>query len=172
MWTSQKIRKLDPHCLFKISTMVRQYIGADMSFPPCCCAMLSLWVFTFWIGKTGWNLSRHRLFIALVKAEKEISFLHKSCLLKWQIAIERHSPMQTNTQPMPSFWPTSFFVTIYTFKLFILKTKSMLLFLRRLIRANHSFFIHIMTFRAINYLQNKNSIYPYWLLTVFFYCNI
>ncbi len=38
------------------------------------------------------GLSRHRLLIMLVQAEKEICYLHKSCMFKWQIAIDRHSP--------------------------------------------------------------------------------
>ncbi len=44
-------------------------------------------------GSKGWNLSRHRLIVMLVQAEKEICFLHKSCVFKLQIPIDRHSPI-------------------------------------------------------------------------------
>ena len=44
-------------------------------------------------GSKGWNLSRHRLLIMLVQAEKEIWFLHKCCMFKLQIPIDRHSPI-------------------------------------------------------------------------------
>ncbi len=98
-----KVRKLDPSCLFreKKKLWFRQYIGADVSFPPYYWALLSLWV-SFHIlnrqsGSKGWNLSRHRLLIMLVRAEKELRFLHKSCMFKRQIAIDRHSPGQYPT---------------------------------------------------------------------------
>jgi hypothetical protein len=63
-------------------------------------------------GSKGWNLSRHRLLIKLEQAEREIGYFTQK--LHVQMANSHRSPQsQTNTQPMPSFWPTSFFVTIY-----------------------------------------------------------
>jgi hypothetical protein len=41
-------RKFDPTCLFKLSIRLRQYIGADVLFPPI---LLALWIFRAGIFK-------------------------------------------------------------------------------------------------------------------------
>ncbi len=59
-------------------------------------------------GSKGWNLSRHRLLIMLVQAEKELYFLHKSCMFKLQIPIDRHNPILIPNQCCLSDPPHTF----------------------------------------------------------------
>ncbi len=70
-------------------------------------------VFTSWIGKAGQRgeICRESPINKAVASGKNTFFTQK---LHIQMANGHRSPQsQTNTQPMPFFWPTSFFVTIY-----------------------------------------------------------
>jgi hypothetical protein len=69
-----------------------------------------------------WYSSRHRLLIKLVQAEKEIGFLHKSCMFKWQIAIHRHSPRLIPNQYQLSDPPN--FSLLSTFKIHSVYSRS------------------------------------------------
>ncbi len=72
--------KFDPPCLFKIWIRLRQYIGADVLFPPI---LLALWMLISWIVKAGdWSgpigylqrfaySSRQCLFIKLEQPKTE-----------------------------------------------------------------------------------------------------
>jgi hypothetical protein len=57
---NQQIRSALP--IQEINYRFRQYIGADVFFPPYSKALLFLWVFTSWIGKADRKVEIHRDF--------------------------------------------------------------------------------------------------------------